>query len=81
MLAVNTHKNQRHGIITISVGLEEDTSLLMALLTLLILIATQCRIIDNIILHQVQDGSALQLPLAFLPGFSFIRHFKDTGFA
>lgn len=40
MLAVNTHKDQRHGIIAVSVRLEEDTSLLMALLALLILVAT-----------------------------------------
>ena len=79
MLAVNTHKDQRHGIIAVSVRLEEDTSLLMALLALLILVATQRGVIDDIVLDQIQDGSGLQTALSFLPGFGFIGYFKDAG--
>ena len=39
MFTVNAHENERHGVIAVSMGLEEDAALLVALLALFILIS------------------------------------------
>lgn len=39
MFTVNAHENERHGVVAVSMGLEEDAALLVALLALFILIS------------------------------------------
>lgn len=51
--AMNAHKDQGHGIVSISVRLKEYTSTLMAELTLLRFVATQRRIIDDVVLDEI----------------------------
>ena len=51
MLAMNTHENQCHCFVTITMRLKKYTTLSVTLLTLLIFITTQCWILNNIIIH------------------------------
>ena len=56
MPAMRAHENQGHCIIAISVSLKENTSTLMAEFTLLRLVTTQCWVVDDIILDEIQNG-------------------------
>lgn len=57
LLAIDTHENQRHGVILVSMGLEENTTLLTALDTGLFHITTEGRIVYHILLDKLDQRS------------------------
>ena len=75
---MRTHEDQGHCIVAISVSLEENTSTLMAELTLFRLVATQRGIVNDVVLNEIQDGPGRHSESRTPPGFCLEGHFENA---